>query len=53
MVRKSGEFHDNESETISGESELFCCCGKVYNVQSISMSLSPSLSESTGSSVGG
>ena len=29
------EFHDNESENISGESELLCRCGTIYNVQSI------------------
>ena len=35
------EFHDNESEIISGESELLCRCGTIYNVESILMSLSP------------
>ena len=35
------EFHDKESEIISGESELLCRCGTIYNVQSILMSLSP------------
>ena len=40
-VKKPQEFHDNESEIISGESELLCCCGTIYNVQSILMSLSP------------
>ena len=39
-VKKPREFHDNESENISGESELLCRCGTIYNVQSISMSLS-------------
>ena len=34
------------SENISGESELLCRCGAIFKVQSISMSLSPSLSES-------
>ena len=43
-MKKTREFHDNESENISGESELLCRCGTIYNVQS---------SESTGSSVGG
>ena len=38
--RKTREFHDNESENISGESELLCRCGTIYNVQSILMSLS-------------
>ena len=52
-MKKTREFHDNESENISGESELLRRCGTIYNVQSISMSLSPFLSESTGSSVGG
>ena len=40
MVKKSREFHDNELEIISGESELLCRCGTIYNVQSILMSLS-------------
>ena len=35
------EFHDKESEIISGESELLCRCETVYNVQSILMPLSP------------
>ena len=39
---KKPEFHDNESENISGESALLCRCKTIYNVQSISMSLSPS-----------
>ena len=39
--KKPREFHDNESEIISGESELLCRCGAIYNVQSILMSLSP------------
>ena len=34
-VKKLREFHDNESENISGESELLCRCGTIYNVQSI------------------
>ena len=40
-VKKTPEFHDSESEIISGESELLCRCGTIYNVQSILMSLSP------------
>ena len=27
--KKSREFHDNESEIISGESELLCRCGTI------------------------
>ena len=46
-VKKTRELHGNESENISGESEILCRCGTIYNVQSISMSLSLSLSEST------
>ena len=38
---KQRESFMNESEIISGESELLCCCGTIYNVQSILMSLSP------------
>ena len=41
VKKKTCEFHDNESEIISGESELLCRCGTIYNVQSILMSLSP------------
>ena len=40
-MKKTREFHDNESEIISGESELLCRCGTIYNVQAILMSLSP------------
>ena len=40
-MKKTQEFHDNEIEIISGESELLCRCGTIYNVQSILMSLSP------------
>ena len=40
-MKKTREFHDNESEIISGESELLCRCGTIYNAQSILMSLSP------------
>ena len=38
--KKPREFHDKESEIISGESELLRHCGTIYNVQSILMSLS-------------
>ena len=34
-------FYDNESEIISGESELLCRCGTIDDVQAILMSLSP------------
>ena len=34
-MKKAREFHDNESENISGESKLPCRCGTIYNVQSI------------------
>ena len=30
--KKTREFHDNESENISGESELLCRCGTIYSV---------------------
>ena len=40
-MKKSREFHDNESEIISGESELLSRCGTIYSVQSILMTLSP------------
>ena len=33
VVKKTREFHDNESENISGESKLLCRCGTIYNVQ--------------------
>ena len=39
-MKKTREFHDNESKIISGESELLCRCGIVYKVQSILMPLS-------------
>ena len=39
--KKPREFHDNEIEIISGENELLCRCGTIYNVQSILISLSP------------
>ena len=29
--KKPREFHDNESEIISGESELLCRCGTIYS----------------------
>ena len=40
-MKKTREFHVNESEIICGESELLCRCGTIYNVKSILMSLSP------------
>ena len=40
-MKKPQEFHDNESEIISGESKLLCRCGTIFSVKSILMSLSP------------
>ena len=40
-MKKPREFHDNESEIISSESELLCRGETIYNVQSILMTLSP------------
>ena len=40
-MKKIREFHDNEREISSGESELLCRCGTIYTVRSILMSLSP------------
>ena len=31
-MKKTREFHDNESENISGESELLCRFGTIYSV---------------------
>ena len=34
-VKKTREFHDNESENIRVESELICRSGTIYNFQSV------------------